>query len=95
MRSKAIIEWTQASSFVQKHKEEVKVNRKEALKELRSTHLGLLDAQDVQCLANEAGVTPNEARRLMIKPKDYQERFMAEIRSFDNDETDDLIDYFS
>jgi len=93
--NKPIIEWTQASSFVQKHREEVKVNKKEALKELRSTHLEVLDAQDVRYLADEAGVSPNEARKLMIKPKDINERFIAEMNSFENDETDDMIDYFS
>jgi hypothetical protein len=95
MRSKTVISWTQASSFAEKHKEDIIINREQALIELRSTHLEVLDAQDVQYLAKEAGVMPNEARKLCIKPEDSYQRFMAEVHSFDNDCTDDLIDYFS
>ena len=72
-----------------------KVYKKEALAALKSTHIECLDAQDVALLATEAGITPNEARRMMIHPEDANEAFIAEVNSFENDDTDDLFEYFS
>ena len=69
-------------------------NREDALQEIKDTCIDGLDAADVNYMASAAGIHPNEARRLFRKPNDSGERFMAEVNSFENDETDNIIDYF-
>ena len=69
--------------------------RKEALiKEFKTMHLSGHSAMDINIYAAEAGIEPNEVRRLMIHDEDANVDFMDEIQSFEDDETDSIIDYF-
>ncbi len=77
-----------------KHKEQIIVDKEAVIQEIKETMIECLDATDINYLAAEAGITPNEVRGLMLKPNDPHEAFMAEIHSFENDETDAIFEYY-
>lgn len=88
------ISYDTAIFWQKKAKEEKIQNREEILDEIRSTCIEGLDACDINYFAAEADLSPNEVRSMMQRPNDPQDAFMAEIHSFENDETDSLFDWF-
>ena len=96
------IRWNTAvemMSIAPKIQIEVSIPKKkeDVLEEIKSTHLECLDARDVNMYAADAKITPNEVRDLMIQPNsgNNNEDFIALMNSFDEDDTDSLIGYFS
>ena len=71
-------------------------SREAILQEICDTHLECLDARDINYYAAEVDLPPNEVRNMMIQPdsKDENQNFLSVLHSFDNDETDNIIDYF-
>lgn len=81
---------------IEKVREKERISKEEIIEEIKSTHIECLDAMDINYYAAASGLEPNVVRRMMIQPdnEDENENFMAIINSFDNDETDSLIDYW-
>ena len=73
----------------------IPVSKEEALEEIKTTHIECMTAMDINMFANDAGITPNECRRMMIQPDgNDNENFKAILNTFEDDETDSLFDYF-
>jgi len=91
---KATIEFNIAQHKLIEQENKDRLRKEAALEEIKTTNIQGLDACDINLFAVEAGITPNEVRRLMLKPDDLDEAFQAELYSFENDETDNIFDYY-
>jgi len=85
------IHWTNPSTKIVETPE---ISKEEIIQEIKETHLECMDATDINYFARKAGIEPNEVRRLMIQCDDTEKGFLDLLHSFDNDDTDSLIDFF-
>jgi len=88
------IEWNKARHLHEQHQIQEKKHKEALIEEFKTMHLSGHSAMDINIYAAEAGIEPNEVRRLMIHDEDANVDFIDEIQSFEDDETDSIIDYF-
>lgn len=88
------INWSKAIQAKKDQEKKDAIHRAEAIKEIKLTTLEGLDARDINMFAAEAGIEPNDVRRLMVHTDDLNQDFKNELDSFEDDETDSIFDYY-
>ena len=88
------IEWNKAKHNAEIRQQSKLENQAKLREEFKTMHLSGHSAMDINMYAAEAGIDPNEVRRLMIHDEDTQVDFEDEIASFEDDETDSIFSYF-
>lgn len=86
------IEFVQAVSISQKISEERKQEIADTIEEIKTSCFDMYDARDIQALASKASMTCNEVRNMNTKHQKIHSLDL--LHTFDDDETDDIIDYY-
>lgn len=86
------ITFSQAASEFNRNESKREIEKQEAIEEIKTSHFDCYDAYDIQALAQKAGMIPNEVRYLNAESQGINPLDL--LHTFENDETDDIIDFY-
>lgn len=92
MKQQTTINWNQAEQISQHETAKQKQDKIEAMEDIKTSDFSMLDATDIQFYANILDITCNEVREINIKHTGANAYDI--MNSFENDETDDIIDFY-
>ena len=90
---KTTIEWHEAIQISKEQQDFDIVERKRLLDEIQTSNFSMLDARDINYYAYELGYTPNEIRYIHLAA--HPELTSLDLlNTFEDDDTDQIIDFY-